>query len=86
MNSVANKDYAIAIGGGSEATVERGVALGTYSKADRASGVAGYNANANRTNKYAGLTGNTLTSTWGAVSIGDGTNTRQITGLSLIHI
>ena len=82
MNSVANKDYAIAIGGGSEATVERGVALGTYSKADRASGVAGYNANANRTNKYAGLTGNTLTSTWGAVSIGDGTNTRQITGLA----
>ena len=82
MNSVANKDYAIAIGGGSEATVERGVALGTYSKADTASGVAGYNANANRTNKYAGLTGNTLTSTWGAVSIGDGTNTRQITGLA----
>ena len=82
MNSVANKDYAIAIGGGSEATVERGVALGTYSKADTASGVAGYNANANRTNKYAGLTGNTLTSTWGAVSIGDGTNIRQITGLA----
>ncbi|MFR5558423.1 MAG: YadA-like family protein [Veillonella atypica] len=82
MNSVANKDYAIAIGGGSEATVERGVALGTYSKADTASGVAGYNANANRTNKYAGLTGNTLTSTWGAVSIGDGTNTRQMTGLA----
>ena len=82
MNSVANKDYAIAIGGGSEATVERGVALGTYSKADTASGVAGYNANANRTNKYAGLTGNTLTSTWGGVSIGDGTNTRQMTGLA----
>ena len=82
MNSEANKDYAIAIGGGSKATVERGVALGAYSKADTALGVAGYNANANRTNKYAGLTGNTLTSTWGAVSIGDGTNTRQITGLA----
>ena len=82
MNSEANKDYAIAIGGGSKATVERGVALGTYSKADTASGVAGYNANANRTNKYAGLTGNTLTSTWGAVSVGDGTNTRQMTGLA----
>ena len=82
MSSVASKDYAIAIGGGSEATVEKGVALGAYSKADTASGVAGYNANANRTNKYAGLTGNTLTSTWGAVSVGDGTHTRQMTGLA----
>ena len=82
MSSVANQEYAIAIGGGSEATVARGVALGTYSKADTASGVSGYDANANRTNKYAGLTGNTLTSTWGAVSIGDGTNTRQMTGLA----
>ena len=82
MSSVANQEYAIAIGGGSEATVARGVALGTYSKADTASGVSGYDANANRTNKYAGLTGNTLTSSWGAVSIGDGTNTRQMTGLA----
>ena len=82
MNSVANQEYAIAIGGSSQATVQRGVALGTYSKADTASGVAGYDANANRTNKYASLSGNTLTSTWGAVSIGDGTNTRQITGLA----
>ena len=82
MSSVASQEYAIAIGGGSEATVARGVALGTYSKADTASGVSGYDANANRTNKYAGLTGNTLTSTWGAVSIGDGTNTRQMTGLA----
>ena len=82
MSSVASQEYAIAIGGGSEATVARGVALGTYSKADTASGVSGYDANANRTNKYAGLTGNTLTSSWGAVSIGDGTNTRQMTGLA----
>ena len=82
MNSVANQEYATAIGGGSQATVARGVALGAYSKADTASGVSGYDANANRTNKYAGLTGNTLTSTWGAVSIGDGTNTRQMTGLA----
>ena len=82
MNSVANQEYATAIGGSSQATVERGVALGTYSIADTASGVAGYNANANRTNKYAGLAGNALTSTWGAVSIGDSINTRQITGLA----
>ncbi|MDK7740517.1 ESPR-type extended signal peptide-containing protein [Veillonella nakazawae] len=82
MSSVANQEYAIAIGGGSQATVARGVALGTYSKADTASGVSGYDGNANRTNKYAGLAGNALTSTWGAVSIGDGTNTRQMTGLA----
>ena len=82
MSSVANQEYAIAIGGSSEATVQRGVALGTYSKADTASGVSGYDGNANRTNKYAGLAGNALTSTWGAVSIGDGTNTRQMTGLA----
>ena len=82
MNSVANQDYATAIGGSSQATVQRGVALGAYSVASTASGVAGYDANANRTNKYAGLTGKTLTSSWGAVSIGDGTNTRQITGLA----
>ena len=82
MSSVANQEYAIAIGGGSQATVQRGVALGTYSVADTASGVTGYDANANRTNKYAGLTGKALRSSWGAVSIGDGTNTRQITGLA----
>ena len=82
MSSVANQEYAIAIGGGSQATVARGVALGTYSKADTASGVSGYDGNANRTNKYAGLAGNALTSSWGAVSIGDGTNTRQMTGLA----
>ena len=82
MNSVANQDYATAIGGSSQATVQRGVALGAYSVASTASGVAGYDANANRTNKYAGLTGKALTSSWGAVSIGDGMNTRQITGLA----
>ena len=82
MNSVANQEYATAIGGSSQATVQRGVALGAYSIANTASGVAGYNVNANRTNKYTGLAGNTLTSTWGAVSIGDSTNTRQITGLA----
>ena len=82
MNSVANQDYATAIGGSSQATVQRGVALGAYSVASTASGVAGYDANANRTNKYAGLMGKALTSSWGAVSIGDGMNTRQITGLA----
>uniref|UniRef100_UPI0025CE20F7 ESPR-type extended signal peptide-containing protein n=2 Tax=Veillonella TaxID=29465 RepID=UPI0025CE20F7 len=80
--AMATEDYAVAIGDSASATITKGVALGYKSKANTASGVAGYNANTNRTNTYAGLTGNTLTSTLGAVSIGDGTNTRQITGLA----
>ena len=80
--AMAIEDYAVAIGDSASATKTNAVALGYKSKANTASGVAGYDANANRTNKYTGLTGNALTSTWGAVSIGDGTNTRQITGLA----
>ena len=81
--ATATEDYAVAIGDSASATITNGVALGYKSKTTTASGVVGYDANANRTNKYAGLTGNTLTSTLGAVSIGDGTNnTRQITGLA----
>ena len=80
--ATATENYAVAIGDSASAAITNGVALGYKSKAITASGVAGYDANANRTNKYAGLTGNTLTSTLGAVSIGDGTNTRQITGLA----
>ena len=80
--ATATEDYAVAIGDSASATITQGVALGYKSKANTASGVSGYDANANRTNKYTGLTGNALTSTWGAVSIGDGTNTRQITGLA----
>ncbi|WP_295993000.1 ESPR-type extended signal peptide-containing protein, partial [uncultured Veillonella sp.] len=80
--ATATEEYAVAIGDSASAIAKNSVALGYKSKADTASGVAGYDVNANRTNKYAGLTGNALTSTWGAVSIGDGTNTRQITGLA----
>ena len=80
--ATATEEYAVAIGDSASAIAKNSVALGYKSKADTASGVAGYDVNANRTNKYAGLTGNALTSSWGAVSIGDGTNTRQITGLA----
>ena len=80
--ATATEDYAVAIGDSASATITNGVALGYKSKTTTASGVSGYDANANRTNKYAGLAGNALTSTWGAVSIGDGTNTRQMTGLA----
>ena len=75
----------VAIGPDSIVTVDGGVALGRDSVADVAGGVnnKGYNPNTNRTDNYSGLTGNVLTSTTGAVSIGNGTTvTRQLTGLA----
>ena len=75
----------VAIGPDSSATVDGGVALGRDSVADVAGGVnnKGYNPNTNRTDIYSGLNGNVLTSTAGAVSIGNGsTVTRQLTGLA----
>ena len=75
----------VAIGPDSRATVDGGVALGRDSVANVIGGVTnkGYNPNTNRTDIYSGLTGNVLTSTTGAVSIGNGnTVTRQLTGLA----
>ena len=75
----------VAIGPDSRATVDGGVALGRDSVASVEGGVnnKGYNPNTNRTDIYSGLTGNVLTSTTGAVSIGNGTTvTRQLTGLA----
>ena len=76
----AGKD-SLALGANTQATVEGGVALGAGSIANTVA-TAGYNPNTGRSNTFAGLTGNALTSTWAAVSIGDGTNTRQLTGLA----
>ena len=75
----------VAIGPDSSASVDGGVALGRDSVADVAGGTTnkGYNPNTNRTDVYSGLNGNVLTSTTGAVSIGNGsTVTRQLTGLA----
>ena len=75
----------VAIGPDSRATVDGGVALGRDSVASVEGGVTnkGYNPNTNRTDVYSGLNGNVLTSTTGAVSIGNGTTvTRQLTGLA----
>ena len=55
--------------------------MGAGSIANTVAGV-GYNPNTGRTDIFTGLSGNALTSTWAAVSIGDGTNTRQLTGLA----
>ena len=83
--SNASAIRSISIGADSRASVEGGVALGRDSVADVAGGVnnKGYNPNTNRTDVYSGLNGNVLTSTTGAVSIGNGsTVTRQLTGLA----
>ena len=71
----------LALGANTQATVEGGVALGAGSIANTVAG-AGYNPNTGRTNIYTPILSNALTSTWAAVSIGDGTNTRQLTGLA----
>ena len=83
--SNASAVKSVAIGPDSRATVDGGVALGRDSVADVAGGITnkGYNPNTNRTDIYSGLTGNVLTSTTGAISIGNGTTvTRQLTGLA----
>ena len=83
--SNASAVKSVAIGPDSRATVDGGVALGRDSVASIEGGITnkGYNPNTNRTDNYSGLTGNVLTSTTGAVSIGNGTTvTRQLTGLA----
>ena len=71
-----------ALGTGATVTVANGVAVGSQSKASTASGVAGYNVNDSRTDKYGALAGKALTSTLGAFAVGNETNTRQITGVA----
>ena len=74
-----------AIGYKAKSSVDDGVALGANSVASVAAGKAGYNVKTadSRTNGYSGLTGAALTSTMGAVSVGDGgTKTRQITNVA----
>ena len=73
----------IAIGTNASASSYNGVAIGAFSVADTKGGIIdGYNANTSRTDKYAGLTGIALKSSTGAVSIGNGTMTRQIVNLA----
>ena len=71
----------LALGANTQAIVEGGVALGSGSIANTVAG-AGYNPNTGRSNTYTPTISNAMTSTWAAVSIGDGTNTRQLTGLA----
>ena len=81
-NSQATANYALALGAEANASKASGVALGYSSTANTASGVAGYNPNTGHSDTYTALSGKTLTSTLGAVSVGNATNTRQITGVA----
>ena len=80
-NTQATVEGGVALGANTQATVEGGVALGAGSIANTVAG-AGYNPNTGRSNTYTPTLSNAMTSTWAAVSIGDGTNTRQLTGLA----
>ena len=84
-DAIAANANSTAIGYKAKSSVDDGVALGANSVASVAAGKAGYNVKTadSRTNGYSGLTGAALTSTMGAVSVGDGgTKTRQITNVA----
>ncbi|WP_329844206.1 ESPR-type extended signal peptide-containing protein [Veillonella parvula] len=74
----ASASRSVAVGDGARSKVVDGVAVGSKSIADIASGVAGYNVNASRTDIYAGLSGAALTSKLGGVAVGTINQTRQI--------
>ncbi|PAK19863.1 hypothetical protein CJO36_05800 [Megasphaera elsdenii] len=78
-------DNAVAIGNGADVSVEGGVALGVGSVADRAAGeVVGYDPTTGKA--YNIENGNALDYVWkatkGAVSVGSGRETRQITNVA----
>ena len=82
-----NAEKATALGAYATANIAGGVALGSESKTTKGAGEASYNPATGRTNDYKPLTNNAkaaLTSTRGAVSIGDDSAgiTRQLTGLA----
>ena len=82
-----NAEKATALGAYATANIAGGVALGSESKTTKGAGEASYNPATGRTYDYKPLTNNAkaaLTSTRGAVSIGDDSAgiTRQLTGLA----
>ena len=82
INAGSSAENGVAIGPNSNTSAYNGIALGSFSEASTAAGVPGYNVNANRTDKYKDLTDIALTSKLGAVSVGNSTMTRQITGVA----
>lgn len=71
-----NVSNATLLGYNANVQVDGGVALGFGSIASIAAGVVGYNPKGDSPDDA------TWKSTWAAVSVGDGTNTRQITGVA----
>ncbi|WP_302132474.1 ESPR-type extended signal peptide-containing protein [Veillonella parvula] len=74
----ASASRSVAVGDGARGKVVDGVAVGSKSTADIASGAVGYNVNASRTDIYADLSGAALTSKLGGVAVGTTNQTRQI--------
>ena len=82
INAGSSAENGVAIGPNSNTSAYNGIALGSFSEASTKASVSGYNVNTNRTDKYAELTDIALTSKLGAVSVGNSTMTRQITGVA----
>lgn len=76
--ATTNKNVTV-LGYNANASVDGGVALGSGSVAETGAGIAGYDplTKANRTSQDTAWT-----SSWAAVSVGDSTHTRQITGVA----
>ena len=74
-----DKKNVVILGHNANATVEGGVALGSGSLASTATGVYGWNPG---TWTASIIDSPTWKSSWGAVSVGDGTHTRQITNVA----
>ena len=82
FGATTTAENASAFGYNTTTSVEGGVALG-FNSSSKTGVNKGYNPNDNRTNKYNDLNGNVLTSTTGAIAVGNGsTVTRQITGVA----
>lgn len=75
----ATANQVVVLGNNAKASVENGVALGSESVADTDFGVAGYDP---AEGKASTNTDKTWKSTLGSVSVGNETNTRQITNLA----
>lgn len=75
-NTELTVSNATILGYNANVKAEGGVALGSGSIASTAAGVAGYDP------KREAIDSAVWKSTWAAVSVGDGTNTRQITGVA----
>ena len=78
-DTVTNASDAVILGYNANASVDGGVAIGSGSVAETGAGIAGYDplTKANSTSKDTAWT-----SSWAAVSVGDSTHTRQITGVA----